>query len=126
MPSLPEPQRLFGAVLSLIHAGSGGALTSNGGSLDLGLQDAHGCTLMHYVCALRNMPALQLLIQEHHAGWQRLLALQRYEILGSQGTPEHWQFQQMQLQQQSVDASLDHLLPTFLSAYPQEIGRAHV
>jgi len=61
LPSLPEPQRLFGAVLSLIHAGSGGA----GGSLDLGAQDAHGCTLMHYVCALRNTPALQLLLNSN-------------------------------------------------------------
>ena len=57
-PALAEPQRLFGAVLALLLAGSAG----NGAALDLGRQDAHGCTLMHYVCALRNLPALQLLL----------------------------------------------------------------
>ena len=60
-PSLPEPQRLFGAVLALILAGSGGT-NHKGGALDLERQDAYGCTLMHYVCALRNLPALQLLL----------------------------------------------------------------
>lgn len=57
-PTLNEPQRLFGAVLALILAGSGG----NSAKLELGRQDAHGCTLMHYACALRNAPALQLLL----------------------------------------------------------------
>lgn len=60
-PTLAQQQRLFGAVLALILAGSGGTNTK-GGTLDLDRQDAHGCTLMHYVCALRNSPALQLLL----------------------------------------------------------------
>jgi len=60
-PSLSQPHRLLGAVLALILAGSGG-VHHRGGALDLERQDAHGCTLMHYVCALRNMPALQLLL----------------------------------------------------------------
>lgn len=37
-------------------------LFSFAGALDLERQDAYGCTLMHYVCALRNSPALQLLL----------------------------------------------------------------
>jgi hypothetical protein len=60
-PALPETQRFLGAVLALILAGSGGS-NHKGGSLDLERQDAHGCTLMHYVCGLRNTPALQLLL----------------------------------------------------------------
>jgi len=60
-PTLPETQRFLGAVLALILAGSGGS-NHKGGSLDLERQDAHGCTLMHYVCGLRNTPALQLLL----------------------------------------------------------------
>ena len=61
-PALSQPHRLLGAVLALILAGSGG-VHHKGGVLDLERQDAHGCTLMHYVCALRNMPALQLLVR---------------------------------------------------------------
>ena len=60
-PALPEAQRLLGAVLALILAGSGGQ-NHKGGSLDLERQDASGCTLMHYVCGLRNAAALQLLL----------------------------------------------------------------
>ena len=60
-PPLSEVQRLFGAVLALILAGSGGS-NQRGGSLDLERQDASGCTLMHYVCGLRNLPALKLLL----------------------------------------------------------------
>jgi len=60
-PTLGQQQRLFGAVLALILAGSGGT-NIKGGALDLERQDAYGCTLMHYVCALRNSPALQLLL----------------------------------------------------------------
>jgi len=60
-PNIGQQQRLFGAVLALILAGSGGT-NHKGGALDLERQDAYGCTLMHYVCALRNSPALQLLL----------------------------------------------------------------
>ena len=44
--------------LALVLAGSSG----KGTELNLGRQDAHGCTLMHYACGLRNAPALQLLL----------------------------------------------------------------
>ena len=59
--SLAQPQRLLGAVLALILAGSGG-MNHKGSALDLERQDAQGCTLMHYICSLRNGPALQLLL----------------------------------------------------------------
>ena len=60
--SLAQPQRLLGAVLALILAGSGG-MNHKGSALDLERQDAQGCTLMHYICSLRNGPALQLLLR---------------------------------------------------------------
>ena len=60
--TLPQAQRLLGSMLALILAGSGG-INRKHGALDLERQDAHGCTLMHYVCALRNSPALQLLLR---------------------------------------------------------------
>jgi hypothetical protein len=59
---LAQPQRLLGAVLALILAGSGG-LNHKGSALDLERQDPQGCTLMHYICSLRNSPALQLLLR---------------------------------------------------------------
>ena len=59
---LAQPQRLLGAVLALILAGSGG-MNHKGSALDLERQDAQGCTLMHYICSLRNSPALQLLLR---------------------------------------------------------------
>ena len=59
---LVQPQRLLGAVFALILAGSGG-MNHKGSALDLERQDAQGCTLMHYICSLRNSPALQLLLR---------------------------------------------------------------
>jgi len=57
-PTLTCAQRLLGGALSLIFASSEGASLK----ADLERQDAHGCTLLHYSCALRNAPALQLLL----------------------------------------------------------------
>ena len=78
--------------LALILAGSGGT------KLDLGRQDAHGCTLMHYACGLRNAPALQLLLNSsvdpqltdahgHTAvQWARRFGFQEGEVLISRAT----------------------------------------
>ena len=40
-----------------------GGMNHKGSALDLERQDAQGCTLMHYICSLRNGPALQLLLR---------------------------------------------------------------
>jgi hypothetical protein len=73
---LAPSARLTGGSLLLLVSGSQGSA-----ALDLSQQDAHGCTLMHYVCGARNLPALQLLL---NAGADATIAD------GSGATPMEW------------------------------------
>lgn len=56
-PELSHTSRMFGASVLLLLSG-----LQSTAAAEFSRQDANGCTLVHYACSSRNLPALQLLL----------------------------------------------------------------